>query len=325
MASPRRSWSIVTLLLLGTACDGAPAPDSSMPPPTDPPTPPAAAPSAPAAPAPPEPQTPPSTTAAEGTLLWDLTWVEAEAVLTPEAVVVLPLGAASKEHGPHLRLKNDWLLAEYYKERVHQAADVVIVPTLGFHFYPAFVEYPGSTSLERGTSRDVVVQICRGLSRFGPRRFYVLNTGVSTVGPLQAAADQLAAEGILMTFTDILEIAAPVEQRISEQPGGTHADEIETSMMLYIAPETVDMSRAVRDWAPKTKPGFSRTPDGPGHYSKTGIWGDPTLATREKGEQVVERMVEGILADIEALRVAPLPTPAPTPEPSSSDDETPPP
>ena len=116
-----------------------------------------------------------------------------------------------------------------------------------------------------------------------------------------------------------------MEQRISEQPGGTHADEIETSMMLYIAPETVDMSRAVRDWAPKTKPGFSRTPDGPGHYSKTGIWGDPTLATREKGEQVVERMVEGILADIEALRVAPLPTPAPTPEPSSSDDETPPP
>ncbi|MEX1366439.1 MAG: creatininase family protein [Nannocystaceae bacterium] len=247
--------------------------------------------------------------AAKGVLLWDLTWVEAEAVLTPETVVVLPLGAASKEHGPHLRLKNDWLLAEYYKDRVHQAADVVIAPTLGFHHYPAFVEYPGSTSLSQATSRDVVVEIIRGLSRFGPRRFYVLNTGVSTVGPLQAAADVLAPEGILMRFTNILEIAAPVEKQISEQPGGTHADEIETSMMLYIAPDTVDMSKAVRDWAPKTKPGFSRTPDGPGHYSKTGIWGDPTLATRAKGEAIVERMVEGMLQDIEALRVAALPTP----------------
>ncbi len=249
---------------------------------------------------------------ARGVLLGKLTWVEAEAVLTPEAVVVLPLGAASKEHGPHLRLENDWLIAEYYKERVLAAADVVIAPTLGFHHYPAFVEYPGSTSLSAETSRDVVVEICRGLAHAGPRRFYVLNTGVSTVRPLEAAAEVLAAEGILMRFTNILTLAEPVEKEVSEQPGGTHADEIETSMMLYMAPETVDMSKAVRDYAPKTKPGFSRTPEGPGHYSKTGIWGDPTLATRAKGERVVEHMVAGMLAEIEALRAEPLP-PSPLP------------
>lgn len=266
------------------------------------------------APAPPTPDTPaPPAVEPRGVLLWDLTWMQAEAVLTPEAVVVLPLGAASKEHGPHLRLKNDWLLAEYYKERVLAAADVVIAPTLGYHHYPAFVEYPGSTSLSAETSRDVVVEICRGLARFGPRRFYVLNTGVSTVKPLQAAAEVLAAEGILLRFTDILALAGPIEAEVSEQPGGTHADEIETSMMLYMAPEMVDMSKAVRDWAPKTKPGFSRTPDGPGHYSATGVWGDATLATREKGEKVVEHMVAGILAEIEALRVAPLPVAAPAP------------
>ena len=114
----------------------------------------------------------------------------------------------------------------------------------------------------------------------------------------------LEQEGILLRYTDILALAKPVEEEISEQPGGTHADEIETSMMLYMAPETVDMSKAVRDWAPKLKPGLSRTPDGPGHYSKTGIWGDPTLATREKGERIVEHMVAGMLADIEALRAA---------------------
>ena len=269
------------------------------------PAPTAAPPTAPATPTPPTPAAAP-----RGVLLGKLTWPQAEAVLTPAAVVVLPLGAASKEHGPHLSLENDWLIAEYYKERVLAAADVVIAPTLGYHHYPAFVEYPGSTSLSAETSRDVVVEICRGLARFGPRRFYVLNTGVSTVKPLKAAAEVLAAEGILMRFTDILALAEPIEEQVSEQPGGTHADEIETSMMLYMAPEHVDMSKAVRDFTPKTKPGFSRTPDGPGHYSASGVWGDATLATREKGEKVVEHMVAGILAEIEALRAAPLP-PAP--------------
>ena len=51
-------------------------------------------------------------------LLEDLTWQEAEACLRPETIVVIPIGAASKEHGPHLKLKNDWLLAEYFKAEV---------------------------------------------------------------------------------------------------------------------------------------------------------------------------------------------------------------
>lgn len=245
---------------------------------------------------------------ARGTVLGDLTWNEAEARLTPDTVVVLPVGAASKEHGPHLRLNNDWLLAEYFAARVVFAADVVVAPTLGYHFYPAFTEYPGSTTLRHNTARDVVVDIVRSLAAYGPRRFYVLNTGVSTVGPLQAAATVLATEGIALTFTDILAVAGPVERAIAEQPGGTHADEIETSMMLYIAPETVDMTKAVRDWAPKSRPGLSRHPDGPGHYSKSGVWGDATLATLDKGKAVVEAVVAGMLTDIETLRRAPLPS-----------------
>jgi len=277
------------LLLLAPACAAKP----SAPPPTPP--------------AQDQPNAAPLSTPHKGTLLWDLTWYEAEAKLTAETVVVLPLGAASKEHGPHLRLKNDWLLAEYYKERVLQAADVVVAPTLAYHYYPAFTEYPGSTTLSMETSRDLVVDIVRSLANYGPRRFYVLNTGVSTVKALKQSQAVLASEGILLTYTDILAISAPVEAKISEQEGGTHADEIETSMMLYIAPETVDMSKAVDDWSPKTKPGLSRTPDGPGHYSKTGVWGNATLATRDKGEAVVENMVVGILEGIETLRATPLP------------------
>src|SRR5680860_22477 len=65
-----------------------------------------------------------------GVVLEDLTWIEANKVLTPDTVVVIPVGASSKEHGPHLKLKNDWLLAEYFKGRVLETADVVMAPTV---------------------------------------------------------------------------------------------------------------------------------------------------------------------------------------------------
>src|SRR5262245_4110218 len=113
----------------------------------------------------------------KGILLEELTWMEAEKILTEKTVIVIPIGAAAKEHGPHLKLKNDWIMAEYLKRRLLENCDVVIAPTLGYHYYPAFLEYPGSTSLQLETARDMVVDICRSLARYGPHRFYALNTG----------------------------------------------------------------------------------------------------------------------------------------------------
>ncbi len=246
-----------------------------------------------------------------GVVLGDLTWVEAEKVLTPETVVVIPLGAESKEHGPHLKLRNDFVMAEYLKGRVRDRAKVVIAPTVNYSYYPAFVEYPGSTSLGLGTSRDMVVEICRGLARFGPKRFYVLNTGVSTQAALEPAAAALAAEGILMRYTNVLTITEGVEKQVSKQEGGTHADEIETSMMLYMSPGDVDMSKAVKDYHPGK--GLTRDPAKTGMaYSASGVYGDATLATREKGRIVTETLVDATIREIEELRTAPLPSVGPS-------------
>src|SRR6266571_7097369 len=242
----------------------------------------------------------------KGILLENLSWVEDEKILTPNSVVVIPLGAAAKEHGPHLKLKNDFVIAEYLKRRVLQQSRVIVAPTINYYFYPAFVEYPGSTSLRLETARDLVIDICRTLSRFGPRRFYVLNTGISTLRALKPAADLLAADGILLRYTD-LKITEPVEKTIRQEEGGTHADEIETSMMLYMAPASVNMKKAVKDYHPN-KPGpLTRDPNGNGTYSPTGSWGDPTLATRAKGEKVTKALVAGILKEIEELRASPVP------------------
>jgi creatinine amidohydrolase len=245
--------------------------------------------------------------AAPGILLEELTWVEAEKVLTPDTVVVIPIGAQSKEHGPHLKLKNDFILAEYLKRRVRERSPVVIAPTVNYHYYPAFVEYPGSTSLRLETARDLIVDICRGLSRFGPRRFYVLNTGVSTVRALAPAAEALAADGILMRYTDLLKVMEPVEREVCQQEGGTHADEIETSMILYMSPADVDMSKAVKDYHPG-KGGLTRDPKKEGlTYSASGVFGDATLATKEKGRKVTEALVDAVVLEIEDLRKAEVP------------------
>ena len=250
-----------------------------------------------------------------------LTWPEAETALTPETVVVIPVGAASKEHGPHLKLRNDLTLADYLTQRVADATPVVVAPTLTYHFYPAFLEYPGSTSLSLDTARDMTADVVRTLSAYGPRRFYVLNTGVSTTRALDPAVALLASSGVLMRYTNLSARLDRVAKGLIEQAGGSHADEVETSMMLYIDPSSVDMTKAVKDYTPSPGGGpLTRQRDGSGTYSPTGIWGDPTRATREKGRVFVEALVGGILEDIASLRTAPLPARSSTapPPPESS-------
>ncbi|MET0552891.1 MAG: creatininase family protein, partial [Vicinamibacteria bacterium] len=246
-----------------------------------------------------------------GRRLADLPWTEAEALLSKDRVVVLPLGAAAKEHGPHLLLRNDQILADYYAARVLAARPVALLPTLTYGFYPAFLDFPGSTSVSFETQRDMVAEIVRGIARHGPRRFYVLNTGVSTARPLKATAELLAQEGIVLHYSDVLQIGKTAEDAVREQKFGTHADEIETSMILYMDPPSVRMERAVKDGAGGAKGPLRRERVEGGHYAPSGVFGDATLASWQKGERIVEQAVADLLAGIDALALAPVPAGTP--------------
>ncbi|MCA1813839.1 MAG: creatininase family protein [Halobacteriales archaeon] len=238
-----------------------------------------------------------------GAWLERLAWPEAERALTRDAIVLLPLGAAAKEHGPHLRLDNDAVLAARLAELVAARFDgpLVVAPLLSSAYYPAFRAYPGSITLRLETARDVVVDVAQSLAAHGPRRFYVLNTGVSTVEALRPAAAQLAKDGIALRFTDWPAALRPAE-RLVQQERGTHADEVETSLMLFLAPDHVRMERAVKEVNPQGKGGLTRDPEGPGTFSASGVWGDPTLATRAKGEAFAGAVVEHVVRDLHALR-----------------------
>jgi creatinine amidohydrolase len=238
-----------------------------------------------------------------GISLENLSWKEAEKALRDTRVLVLPVGARLKEHGLHLPLNNDWVMAEYLTRRVLAELPVVALPTVQYGYYPAFLDYPGSVSLELETFRDVICSLSRSICRHGPRKIYVLNTGISTNRGLERARLALASEGITMDYTILREATAEAERQVRTEAVGTHADEIETSMMLYMAPHIVRRELAVRD-VHEDRGGankLSPDPQGQGVYSPTGAWGDPTRATAEKGRVVVEALVSHIVGQIRRL------------------------
>ncbi|MGH8657437.1 MAG: creatininase family protein [Gammaproteobacteria bacterium] len=222
-----------------------------------------------------------------------LSWAE---VATSAAGAILPVGAASKEHGYHLPLNTDFLQAEWFAARAARRFELLVWPTLSYGYYPAFIGYPGSISLSRATFVAAAREVIDGILRAGARRVFVLNTGVSTIAPLQeAVAASACSKAVLLIniYQGPRYLSAVAE--LQQQAFGGHADEIETSIMLAIAPQEVNLSRAVGSSKPLSTGVLNRNhPDGP-NYSPSGATGEPRLATARKGEV----FVEAILADLE--------------------------
>jgi creatinine amidohydrolase len=230
-----------------------------------------------------------------------LTWEQAKNCLNASSVVVIPLGAQCKEHGLHLPLNTDFVMAEELKKLVASQVEVVFAPTINYAYYPAMIKYPGTVSLSYETTIGMISDICFSFKKFSVRKFYILNTGISTLKPLKSLADQLAHENIILRYTDLNKVLEPVRKIIEQQDGGGHADEIETSIMLALKPEIVQMQKAKKDFTGSGGGPLSPIDDGSGVYSPTGAWGDPTLASVEKGRKLTDALVSGIVSEIHQL------------------------
>lgn len=233
-------------------------------------------------------------------LIENMTWSEVAELQKSTKVIIIPLGAQAKEHGLHLPLNNDYIMANYLRNRVLEKLNhALALPTINYSYYPSFLEYPGSTSVNAQASQQVIVDICRSLAQQGFKKFYILNVGFSTIKPLAAAKKKLSAENIAMEYLTPQDFFdSPVIKRLEQQKRGSHADEIETSMMLYMAPQIVHREKAVKDDNLDVPGPLTRHPNSSGLYSPTGAWGDPTLATSEKGKIITEAFVEYILKQV---------------------------
>ena len=113
------------------------------------------------------------------------------------------------------------------------------------------------------------------------------------------AAAQQELAGLRFDYLKLGEAMRRIPEGLLEQGWGTHADEHETSLMLHIAPHVVDMNKALDDGG-DGEGRLSREP-GRGTYSASGIYGQATLATAEKGKAVADALLAQALEDIKAL------------------------
>ena len=227
-----------------------------------------------------------------------LTWDKIKQRLAEGAGAILPIGAGAKQHGLHMPMATDQLFAAHFSRALAERVDALIWPTLTYGAYPAFVAYAGSVTLSNQTFQAVVAEIADALVGFGAKRVLILDTALSTIAPVAAAIGVFREPSRvrhLKVFTGP-RFEATVHA-LKQQPYGSHADEMETSLVLAIAPELVDMARAeASPFSPGGPSPGALSPDDPAspNYAPSGSFGDPTLASAEK----VERLRTAILDDL---------------------------
>lgn len=230
-------------------------------------------------------------------LIERMSWDEVAAALTPERIVIVPIGAFAKEHGRHLPMNTDALTAQTLSVAAAERLDALVAPVVGFGFYPAFIRYAGSQSLSEATFAALLGDVLCGLADQGAQRLLLVNTGVSTMRTVDQAAFGVGRDtGARIAVTHTASIALDIDW--GQRQGG-HADERETSLMLAIAADVVRMDRAENaetDVSEMGKFPLSPWPDAQAQHSPSGGTGDPTLATAEKGRAYLEALIAAIVA-----------------------------
>lgn len=225
--------------------------------------------------------------------------------LKEKDTILLPIGA-QECYGPHLATGTELRMCEAFAEAVGERAGFAVAPIVPFNYSHMFLDYPGTCSAEMATVEDYVAQVCDGLARQGFRHFLFVNIHAGSLGPLESVCRFLRAEhgavGAVIDVFSVMRDVGGVAWTAKQAPTG-HGGEMVTSVALHVSPELVFMDRAaapgpLRDFAEgmrtvasgKVAIGgsslllFSDMSD----YSPSGIQGDPTAATAEKGRTVWE-------------------------------------
>ncbi|WP_374619282.1 creatininase family protein [Devosia sp.] len=215
-------------------------------------------------------------------------WEDVSAAIEGGLVAILPVGAV-EQHGPHLPLLTDTVLATGVARRIAAGCDGLLLPAIAYGDAWTAEGWAGTLSLSPDTLRATVVDLGRGLHRMGVRGLVTVNGHFGNREPIALAARSLSELGFPVLHLDyprLEAIAAEVVESPPAGPGFYHADEVETSMLLALAPESVRLDRAMPEY-PEFPELFGHEPMQLSAFSKSGIFGDPRPATAEKGEQLI--------------------------------------
>jgi creatinine amidohydrolase len=233
----------------------------------------------------------------------ELSWPEFREKVSGGAPVFLAIGA-TEQHGPHLPLSVDVILPTAVSERVARRVGGIVAPTIpyGFKSQPRTgggEAFPGTTGLDANTLALVLRDVIRGLGRDGVKRLVLVNGHFENawvaVEGLDLGMRELHRDGITdmvalrLEYWDFVE-RATLDRLFPEGFPGTeleHASLLETSMMLLLRPDLVEMDKIPSD-GPAKFPTYDRTPVWPGLVPASGVLARAQGSTAEKGGWLID-------------------------------------
>jgi creatinine amidohydrolase len=244
----------------------------------------------------------------------DMTWQDVAGADTARWIAVLPL-AAVEQHGPHLPLGVDTYIAEGYLARVEtlvpEELPVTFLPVQRIGVSAEHLSYPGTLTLSAQTAIAAWIEIGESLMRAGVRKLVMITSHGGNVSAMEIVARDLRTRlGMLAVTVGWHRFGYPEGTfDREEKKHGTHAGDVETSLMLAAQPHTVHMDKAANatpatvamarefKWLGAYRPaGFGwMTQD----LHPSGALGDATQATAAKGEA---SLAQGAQAFVELLR-----------------------
>ena len=220
-----------------------------------------------------------------------LPWPEAGRILARDPRLILPVGALV-QHGPHLPLGANTLIAEKVAEESSLRCQVLLAPT--FHFgvrSPGKESFAGSAGLQRKTLHRTMNELLAEWEDHGIQEFFIL-----TAHKFEPHLDALLMAMTSSSATTVVNLLSiDVDDILEGSPVAEHGGELETSLILHLAPDRVRMTQAV-DVVPDPRThrryayGRVATPP-PG---SRGTLGFPSRASSDKGKRVFSRYVESM-------------------------------
>lgn len=229
-------------------------------------------------------------------LLEEMNWKEIELALERTQTVILPVGA-TEEHGPHLPTFTDTLQAVEVAKEVARRRDVFVAPPLHYGVCKSTRGFPGTISISEEALRMLIHDVLTGLSDSGFKNVLIL-TGHA--GRQHISAIKEACEKVLLKRNIRISLVSDFDLIDKEgvvTPGDGHAGEIETSRILFLREDLVKGQPELH--FPKL-PKYLLQRD-VRHLMGIGIIGDPSRASREKGQGFFEMAVDGVLSALEEL------------------------
>jgi creatinine amidohydrolase len=250
-----------------------------------------------------------------------MTWKDVQSYLERSRSLIVPVGTC-EQHGRHLPLSTDTLIAEAFAAAVSEATEVALAPTLSYGVnLPCDRFVPGNSGLSFDSLRGCVADLLEDWEEEGFRQFFILTAHGCAMDGYSFAHHEALKQGALPFLDDLpCEDGAPCDEHptavsilfpywteigdiLTEQKGVEHACEAETSLMLHLHPELVRLDE-VADGPPETETRFDAYPEGVASGPPGSEWcgseGVPSAATAEKGRLIFERclgpMVEYVAA-----------------------------